>query len=143
MRVLKNFTLSQMAVILLSVVTLTLGVANLGRAVLAMRLLIRLPSLPLTAPLHYLAAMGACWAVVLVACTMGLSLFREWGRRATLASITLYQLNVWANRLLFALSDYARQTIPRDLVLTLLLLLIFWIPLNLPQVKRAFRTEKA
>ncbi len=140
MRVLKNLTLSQAAVILLSLLTLALGLANLGRAMLAVRYLIRLPALPTTVSLYYLAASGGVWAVMLIACTAGLSLFREWGRRGALAAVTLYQMNVWVDRLLFSLSDYARQTLPRDLVLTLLLLLIFWIPLNLPHVKRAFRT---
>jgi hypothetical protein len=141
-RVLKQLTLSQKGVILLSALMLMLGAANVGRAVLAVRYSVRLPGLPTTISLNYLAAMGGFWGVMFIVCTVGLSLFREWARLSTLAAVTLYELNVWANRLLFSVSDYADQTVPRDIALALTLLLLFWIPLNLPRIRQTFRRDK-
>jgi hypothetical protein len=139
---LKQLTLPEIGVILLTALLLILGVANIGRAMLALRYSTRLPNLPLTVSLDYLAAMGGFWGITFISCAIGLSLFREWGRRSTLAAVTLYQVNVWANRLLFAVSEYARQTVPRDLVLTATFLLLFWTLLHLPPVQRLFkRTE--
>lgn len=135
---LEAFTLSQKAVILLSMLTLMLSLGNLGQAVLAVQYSIDLPGLPTTVSLHTLAAMGGFWGLTFIACAVGLALFREWGRRCTLAAVSLYQLNVWVNRLLFSASDYARQTIPRDVALMVILLLVFWIPLSLPRIRQTF-----
>ncbi len=141
MSVLGKFTLPEKAVILLSVLTLSLGLANLGRAVVAMRYSAHLPGLPTTVPLQYLAVIAGFWGVTFTACTVGLSFFREWGRRCTLITVTLYQVNAWINRLLFVASDHARRTLPRDLALTLTLLLMVWIPLHLPRVREAFERD--
>jgi hypothetical protein len=140
---LKQLTLPEIGVILLTALLLILGVANVGRAVLALRYSTRLPDLPLTVSLNYLAAMGGFWGATFIICAIGLSLFREWGRRSTLAGVTLYQLNAWANRLLFSVSDYARQTVPRDVFLTTTLLLLFWIPLHLPPIRQLFKRTRS
>lgn len=142
MRSLKQLTLPEICVILLTALLLILSVANMGRAVLAARYSTRLPDLPLTVSLDYLAAMGGFWGVTFIICAIGLSLFREWGRRSTLAAVTLYQMNVWANRLLFSVSDYARQTVPRDVVLTVTLLLLFWMPMHLPSIRQLFKRTR-
>jgi len=139
---LKQLTLPEIGVILLIALLLILGIANVGRAVLALRYSTRLPDLPLTISLDYLAAMGGFWGITFIICAIGLSLFREWARRSTLVAVTLYQMNVWANRLLFSVSDYARQTVPRDVVLTGTFLLLFWIPLRLPPVQRLFKRTR-
>lgn len=142
MRVFKGLTLSQTVVILLSALTLALGAANVGRAVMAVRYSARLPDLPTTVSLEYLAAMGGVWGITFVVCSVGLSLFREWARRATLAAVGLYEINGWMNRLLFSASDYADQTIPRDIALTVIFLLLFGIPLNLPQIRQTFKRAR-
>lgn len=142
MESLKQLTLPEMGVILLIALLLILGIANVGRAVLALRYSTRLPDLPLTISLDYLAAMGGFWGVTFIICAIGLSLFREWARRSTLAAVTLYQMNVWTNRLLFSISDYARQTVPRDVILTVTFLLLFWIPLHLPSVQQLFKRTR-
>jgi hypothetical protein len=51
-------------------------------------------------------------------------------------------MNVWANRLLFSVSDYARQTVPRDVVLTVTLLLLFWMPMHLPSIRQLFKRTR-
>ncbi|MEA3374829.1 MAG: hypothetical protein U9R72_01315 [Chloroflexota bacterium] len=142
MGALKQLTLSQKGVILLSALTLVLGLTNLGRAVLAVHFAARPPGLPTTVSLDYLAATAGLWGVTFIVCSVGLSSFCEWGRWAALAAVTLYETNAWANRLLFSGSDYARQMIPRDVALTVSLLCLFWIPLNLPQIRQTFKEDK-
>lgn len=137
----RKLTFAQKWVIGLGLLTLVLGLGNLGRAMMALRYAARLPDLPLTIPLSYLTAMGGFWFVVFVICTVGLVCFRTWGRQSTLAAVTLYQAHVWINHLLFDASDYARQTRPRDLALTLLLLALFWGSLSMRGIQRTFVKE--
>jgi hypothetical protein len=137
----RKLPIAQKWVIGLGLLTLMLGLGNLGRAVMALRYAARLPNLPLTAPLSYLAAMGSFWFVVFAVCAVGLVGFCTWGRRSALAAVTFYQAHVWVNHLLFDASDYARQTRPRDLVLSLLLLALFWGSLNLREIRRTFVKE--
>lgn len=118
-----------------------IGMANLVKMVAALRYSILLPDLPMTVSWAYLAATGGFWGAVFAICTLGLVRFRSWGREATLAAVTLYEAHVWLDRLLFAASDYASLTVPRDLVLTLLLLLIIWVPLNLPVLCSEFEAR--
>jgi len=137
----RKLTLAQKWVIALGLLTLMLGLGNLGGALMALRYAASLPDLPLTASLNYLAAMGGFWFVVFVVCAIGLVCFRVWGRRSALAAVTLYQTHVWINHFLFDASDYARQTRPRDLLLTLLLLALFWGSLSLRGIRRTFVKE--
>jgi len=133
-----RLTPAQKWVIALGLLVLALGLANLGRAVMALRYDTLLPDLPLTVPLTYLAAMGGFWGLIFVVCTVGLVRFRPWGRWGTMAAVTLYEIHVWVNHLLFDGSDYARQTRPRDLLLTMLLLALVWVSLNLHSVRKTF-----
>jgi hypothetical protein len=128
-------------VILISVLVLALGLGNLGRAGVALRYDAHLPDLPMTVSLGYLSAMGAFWGAVLVACAVGLARFRSWGRWSTLAAVTLYQVHVWMNHLLFDASDYARQTRPWHALVTLVLLALIWGSLSLGSVRRTFESE--
>jgi hypothetical protein len=139
---LKQLSPAQRWIVLLSVLTSLLGLGNLGRAIVALRYAARLQDLPTTASLYYLAAVAGFWGVVFVACTLGLSFLLPWGRWLTLAAVTLHQAHAWANHLLFDASHYARQTYPRDLTLTLALLLLFWGSLNLRLIRRAFGADK-
>jgi hypothetical protein len=137
-RGLKQLTTAQKWVAVLGVLAFLLGLGNLGQAVMALRYAARLPDVPTTVSLKYLAAMGGFWGVVFIVSTVGLSSFLPWGRWLTLAAVTLHQAHVWSTRLLLDASDYARQTYPRDLALTLMLLLLYWGSLNLPAITRAF-----
>jgi hypothetical protein len=135
---LRQLTPAQKWVIVLIAFTLSLALANLGKAVVALRYAVRLPDLSMTVSLDYLVVMGAFWFIAFCVSAVGLSRFRDWGRWAALASVTLYQGHVWINHLLFDASDYAHQTIPRNLLLSALPLLLFWGSLSLPAVRRAF-----
>ncbi|MEA3338634.1 MAG: hypothetical protein U9R15_01580, partial [Chloroflexota bacterium] len=75
--------------IALSLLMLGLGLANLGRAGMALHYDALLPGLPLTAPLPYLAAMGGFWGIVFVACAVGLIRFRRCGRWGSLATVSV------------------------------------------------------
>ena len=138
MSILRALTTAQKWVLAIAALTLALAAGNLGRAVVAFHYAINLPELSTTVSLGYFAAVGGFWSAVFIACALGLSRFRAWGRWSTLVAVTLYQANVWVNRLLFNASDYARHATSRNLILTTILLLIFWAPLNLPAVTRAF-----
>jgi hypothetical protein len=128
-------------VIALALLVLALGLANMGRAGVALRYNALLPDLPMTVSWTYLAAGGIFWGPVFVACGVGLLRFRAWGRWGTLAAVTLYEAHTWVNHLLFDASDYARQTRPRDLLATLLTLALIWVSLNLPSVRKLFLKE--
>lgn len=120
-------------VIALSLLVLGLGLANLGRLGMALHYATGLSDLPLTVPLSYLAAMGGFWGLAFILCAIGLLRFRRRGRWPTLTAVTLYQAHIWVNHLLFDASDYAQGAYPRDLVLTLALLTLFWGSLGLPK----------
>lgn len=131
------------AVAVLVLLVATLGLVNLGRAAIAVRYATRLPDLPMTVTWPYLAARGAIWGIAFIACAVGLFRLQPWGRWATLATSTLYQIHAWIDHLLFDASDYARQTRPRDMALTILFLVIVWGVLSWPSVRRLFRQESA
>ena len=129
----------QQTVRALALLALILSLYNLGRAAMAWLTAVRLSDLPLTVPLEVLAIAGMVWGVVFAACAVGLFRFRAWGRWATLTAVTLYEAYAWAVHLLFDASDYARQTWPRDLLLTVLLLVVVWGLLHWPSNRRVFR----
>jgi len=134
-----SLTRSQKCVIVLTLLILALGLANLGRAAMAVRYAALLPDLPMTVSWTYLAAMGGFWCMAFVVCAVGLMRFWPWSRWGTLAAATLYEIHVWANHLLFDANDYAHQTWPRDLALTLLLLVIVWGLLSWPNIRKVFK----
>lgn len=136
----KSLTCAQKWVSGLGLLILVIGLANLGRAGVALHYAVSLPGLPLTASLGYLAAMGVFWGAVLTVAALGLLRFRPWGRWATLGAVTCYQAHVWVNHLLLDASDYARRTWPWDLLLTWLLLALVWGSLNLPGVRTTLST---
>jgi hypothetical protein len=133
-----KFTRAQRWVIVIGLLVLVLGLGNLGRAGVALRYNALLPDLPMTVSLGYLAAMGVFWGVALTVCTVGLIRFRPWGRWSTLTAVTLYEVHVWINHLLFDASDYARQTRPWDALVTLALLALMWGSLSLRSVRETF-----
>ncbi len=139
----RKLTFAQKWVLGLGLLTLMLGLGNLGQAVMALRYATRLPDLPLTIPLSYLTMMGGFWCVVFIICAVSLICFRVWSRWSTLAAVTLYQTHIWINHFLFDASDYARQTRPRDLVLTLFLLALFWGSLSLHKVRKVLEKNNS
>jgi hypothetical protein len=129
-------------IIALAILALVLGLANLGRTVMAVQYADRMPDLPMSVPWSYLAATGLLWGVAYTAAAVGLFLLRPWGRHVTLLVSTLQQVHSWINRLLFDASDYAHQTRARDLILTLIFMAVVWGTLNWGAVRRAFHPQK-
>ena len=138
----KQLLPAQKWVIGLAFLVLTMGLANLGRAGLAVHYAIHLPDLPMTVTWRYLAAMGGFWGIALTACVLGLLRFRPWGRWGAMAAVSLYEIHVWVNHFLFDASEYARRTRPRDLALTGLFLTLVLGTLHWPSVTRVFRTDR-
>jgi hypothetical protein len=133
----RRFTRAQKAVVTLSVLVLAVGLGNVIRALVALGEKAAMPDVQLSVSWDYLALTSAFWGVVLLACAGGLAWFRRWGRVATLAAVTLYEVHVWVDHLLFDRSDYAVQRRPWDLLFTLLLLGVAWGVLNLQPVRAA------
>ncbi|MCS7282163.1 MAG: hypothetical protein RMK65_08490 [Anaerolineae bacterium] len=126
----------------LAILLAAVGIGNIGRAIVAVQYMQRLPDLPLTVPLPYLAVTGAGWGIVLLACAAGLWMLHSWSRPLTLVCVALFQAHTWLNHLAFDASDYAFQTRPRDALVSLLFLALFWGLLNLRGVRRVFKERK-
>ena len=132
----QRLTRAQKWVIVLSVLILALGLANVGRLAMAVYYANRLSDLPMAVPWAYLAVMGGVWGAAFLFCALSLVYFWPWGWWATLIAVTLYEALVWANHLLFDANEYARQVWPRDLALTLILLIVVGGVLSWPSVRR-------
>jgi len=141
MKALARLSAAEKWVLVMSALTLVLALANLGRAAVAMRYAAQIPGLETSMGLIYAATTGLFWGISLIVSTGGLLGAYEWGRVSTLITVTLYQAHVWLNRLGFDASDYARETRPRDMVLTAVLLLLYWGTLNLRPVQRVFTKD--
>lgn len=138
MRSIGRLTLAHKCVLVLAALTLVLGLSNVGRAIVALRYVTQLPALHTRMPLGYAVAVGGFWGLVFTVGALGLFLFCTWARPMALGAVTLYQANIWTNHILFDASDYAHQTRARDLVLTAILLILYWGTLNLRLVRRMF-----
>jgi len=137
-RALARLSAAEKWVLVIAALTLVLALANLGRAVVAIRYAAQMPELQLRLGLAYAAGTGVFWGTALVICAGGLLTARLWGRLSTLIAVTIYQVHVWVNRICFDASDYARQTRPRDAFFTGGLLLLYWGTLTLRPVRRVF-----
>jgi uncharacterized membrane protein (DUF2068 family) len=71
-----------------------------------------LRALPLSLPPAYLIAAGAVWALAFGALAVGLWRLRRWAQWGTLAALGLYLSLGWVERLVFARSDYALESVP-------------------------------
>jgi hypothetical protein len=141
MRALKGLSGGEKWVLLMTALTLALALANVGRAVVALRYAAQIPGLETRMPLPYAAGTGLFWGLSLSICAGGLFAAREWGRVSTMLAITLYQAHIWLNRFWFDASDYALQTRPRDLILTGVLLALYWGTLSLRPVRQVFSRD--
>jgi hypothetical protein len=126
------------SVTLLALLVLLLSVFNLLGAISAAQRYTVLSQLPLSLPAAYLLLKSLVWAVVFAALAVGLWRLREWARRGTLAAASLYVALGWAERLLFAQSDYARTSLPFFLVFQSLWLLWVWVTLLRRSARQRF-----
>jgi hypothetical protein len=129
-------------VVAVATLLLLVGLANLARGSLAIASALRLPALPMAVSWEYLATGGIVRGLALCICSFGLAGFYRWARVASLIITSAFQVDVWVNHLLFDASDYARQTWPRDLALTVLFLGFVFGVLAWPSVCREFRSSR-
>lgn len=97
-----------------------------------------LRQLPSSLPPAVLLASNAFWGLVFLALGLGVWRLKTWARRGLLAAMTLYLAQGWVERLLFARSDYARATIPFDLVLDGVSLALVWGTLLRRRARQSF-----
>jgi hypothetical protein len=126
----------------MALLMLALGLGNLGRIVRAVYYAIRLPDLPMTVSWTYLAVMGGFWCFAFLVCMVALTRLWFWARWAALVTVTLYQVHVWVNHFLFDANERARQLWPFNVVVSLLLLVVTWVVLNWPSVRKEFARKE-
>jgi hypothetical protein len=130
------------SVIAVAALFLLIGLANLIRGALSVVYALRLPELRMTVGWPYLAGTAIFWGLAWVGSALALASFFPWARISALATVTLHQTHVWINHLLFDANDYARQTWPRDALLTALVLVTVWAVLWWPSVRREFTRKE-
>jgi uncharacterized membrane protein (DUF2068 family) len=132
-------------VTLFSLLVLLLGSGlNLARAVWAWRQAHALNELSLTTslPMTWLALTSLVWAVVFAFCSLGLWRLEHWGRISTLVAVTLFHGHIWFNHIVFDRSDYARQVWPFAILNTVAVLIVVWVFLNWPSIRRVYQTHE-
>ena len=127
-----------LSVTLVAWLVLSLAVFNLISAISVVQAYTVLVGLELALPPWLLAAASTLWTVVFGALAAGLWRLKQWARLGTMAAVTLYLAQIWAERLFFGRSDYARVSTPFYAGVHLLLLLLVWGVLSRGKVRRAF-----
>ncbi len=103
-----------------------LSAVNLVSGVQAIMRWTYLSSWPLRMPLAWLVTGKLAWGLVLGLTAWSVWRGQPWHRTLLLTSITLYQVHIWINHILFDTSHYARQVWPFQLSLSLLTLIVVW-----------------
>jgi hypothetical protein len=118
---------------------LTVSALGLARFALAWSL----PPLPLTVAPWYLALSGGVWGLLGLTAACGLFLGAGWAPGLTRwAGLALTAWH-WGDRILFLRSDYARQSWPAALALSVMALgFVFW-SLSRAGVRRFFEERRA
>ena len=126
------------SVTILALAVLCLAAFNLLGAVSGLQRYAFLSHLLLSLPLPYRIGSRMVWSAGFGALTVGLWRLRQWGRVGTLAAFSLYAAQGWFDRLVFSRSDYARETIPFSLMLTVIGLAWVWGVLLRRKVRQSF-----
>lgn len=122
------------------VTTLTLGVLTLATLYLVrFGLGLTLPKLPLSVPAWYIPLTGAFWGVGALVVAYGLFTGRAWAPGAARWGAVAFAVWYWADRLIFARSDYAQRTIPASTVITVLGLAGVWVILRTAHVRSYYK----
>ncbi|MGH2607278.1 MAG: hypothetical protein ACRDG5_11870 [Anaerolineales bacterium] len=123
---------------------LTVGVLTLA-AVYLTRLGASLsaPVLPLTVPPIYLSLTGGLWGGVGLVAAFGLWTGRPWAPAWTRWTAVALAVWFWADRLLWAQSEFARLTRPLAAAMTALILAVVWWGLARPGIRHFFQETQA
>lgn len=123
---------------------LTVGVLTLA-AVYLTRLGASLsaPVLPLTVPLLYLSLTGGLWGGLGLVTAFGLWTGRPWAPAWARWTAVAFALWYWADRLLWAQSEFARHTRPLAAATTAFTLAVAWWGLGRPGIRHFFQENHA
>ena len=94
----------------LAFVLIVFSVANVARAILSLQEA-QQSQVVTAVPPFYLVAMSSVWAIAFAVTAYGIVRDRRWAPRDTIATIVLYQANLWLNRLAFTRSSEATARI--------------------------------
>ena len=115
-----------------------MAVFNLVSVISVVQAYTVLAGLGLALPPWLLAAASGIWTIVFGAMAVGLWRLKQWARLGTMAAVTGYLAQIWAERLFFGRSDYARVSTPFYGVMHLVLLALVWGIFWRGKVRRAF-----
>ncbi len=122
----------------LSVGIVIVAALNLVRGVWLWLRIPLLTTLPLTAPLSLLITASVAAALVWGVAGIGLWRLASWSRYLALVFVVLYHVYNWIIRWQYEVSEYARLTRPWNILITIVSILLTWIILWRPNVRRQF-----
>lgn len=118
---------------------LLLAAWNAGQAIVAARQLSFMQSLGVGLPGGLQIVTGVTWAIGFLLAAIGLWRLKAWGRHWLLIAIVAYQLQVWIERLALERASYEVLTRPAAMAVSMISILMVWVLLFLPKIRRAFR----
>src|SRR5436190_16373101 len=95
------------SVTLVALLVFSMAVFNLVSVIGVVQAYTVLAGLGLALPPWVLAAASGIWTIVFCALAVGLWRLKQWARVGTMAALTVYLAQIWAERLFFGRSDYA------------------------------------
>ncbi len=128
-------------VTLLAVAVLLLAAWNAGQAAVAAQRLSFMQSLGVEIPGQLLMVTGAAWAIGFLIAAIGLWRLTVWGRHWSLIAIVAYEFQIWIGRFTLERSSYEPLIRPADMIISIGSILIVWLILYLPKIRRAFDTH--
>ena len=118
---------------------LSSAVWNAGLTLVAAQQLSFMQSLGVGVPGGVSIVTGATWTIGFWLAAIGLWRMKAWGRHWLLIAIVAYQLQVWIERFTLERSAYEALTRPAASVVSISSIVIVWLILSLPKIRRAFR----
>jgi hypothetical protein len=131
------------SVLLVAALVVAVALLDLARALQAVTQRAFLAELPLPIPPALWALVHGGWALVLMACALGLWRLRPWARRATALAAPLHELTFIAMLAAFGRAEPVQSGWPVALLLSSVTILAIWVLLSLRSTKRAFTTYPA
>lgn len=116
-----------------------LGLLDLARTIQVIMQRKFLAELELSISPTLIALASGVWALILLACALGLWRRRPWARPATALAVPLHEMTFLAMRAAF--TQQGAASAPLTLLAAGVTTLVAWVLLSLPGTKRALRTR--